>query len=129
MRPSRCAAPRNPEHSAKEKIGPGESHVYTFAVRAGTSVLETRLRWLNMNGSYPISDVDVILTPPSGPAVNSCNTVRTPEVCAVTNPVPGTWTARVVGFSVPDFGVPTGSESYTLRIEADNVVLNLIRNQ
>ena len=30
--------------------------------------------WKNMNGNYPISDVDVILTPPSGPVVNSCNT-------------------------------------------------------
>ena len=27
-----------------------------------------------MNGNYPISDVDVIFTPPSGPVVNSCNT-------------------------------------------------------
>ena len=78
-----------------------------------------------MNGNYPISDIDVILTPPSGPVVNSCNTVRTPELCVVANPVAGTWTARVVGFSVPDFGVPGNREHYTLRIEADNVVLKV----
>ena len=36
-----------------------------------------------MNGNYPISDLDVILTPPSGPVVNSCNTARTPELCVV----------------------------------------------
>jgi hypothetical protein len=118
-----------PQHSAKDRIDSGESHVYTFAVPAGTAVLETRLRWLNMTANYPISDVDVILAPPSGPVVNSCNTGRTPELCLVANPVAGTWTARVVGFSVPDFGVPSGGEHYTLRIEADNVVVNLIKNQ
>ena len=118
-----------PQHSAKDRIDNGESHVYTFAVPAGTAVLETRLRWLNMTANYPISDVDVILTPPSGPVVNSCNSVRTPELCLVANPVAGTWTARVVGFSVPDFGVPSGGEHYTLRIEADDVVVNLIKTQ
>jgi len=118
-----------PQHSAKEKIDHGESHVYTFDVPAGTVALETRLSWLNMNGSYPISDVDVILTPPSGPVVNSCNTARTPEVCVVANPAAGTWTARVVGFSVPDFGVPSGGEFYTLRIEADHLVVSLKQNQ
>jgi hypothetical protein len=117
------------QHSAKAKIDHGESQVYTFDVPAGTSVLETRMTWLNMNGNYPISDLDVILTPPSGPVINSCNTARTPEVCVVANPVAGTWTGRVVGFSVPDFGVPSGGEYYTLRIEADNVVVNLIKNQ
>jgi hypothetical protein len=114
-----------PQHTAKAKIGHGESHVYTFAVPAGTAALETRLAWMNMNGNYPISDVDVILTPPSGPVVNSCNSVRTPEVCVVANPVAGTWTARVVGFSIPEFGVPSGGEQYTLRIEADAVVIKL----
>ena len=88
-------------------------------VPAGTAALETRLEWKNMNGNYPISDIDVILTPPSGPVVNSCNTARTPELCMVTNPVAGTWTATVVGFSIPDFGMPGGQEHYTLRIEAD----------
>ena len=114
-----------PQHSAQSKIGDGESHVYTFDVPAGTAALETRLTWMNMNGNYPISDLDVILTPPSGPVVNSCNTARTPELCVVANPVAGQWTARVVGFSIPAFGVPTGGERYTLRIEADDVVLNI----
>jgi hypothetical protein len=80
---------------------------------------------MNMNGNYPISDVDVILTPPSGPVVNSCNSLRTPEMCVVANPVAGTWTARVVGFSIPEFGVPSGGERYTLRIEADAVVIKI----
>jgi subtilisin family serine protease len=117
-----------PEHSAEDTIGAGESHVYEFQVPAGTAALETRLEWQNMNGNYPISDVDVILTPPSGPVVNSCNTLRTPELCVVANPVAGTWTARVVGFSVPEFGVPGGEEHYTLRIEADGNVIGLTKN-
>jgi subtilisin family serine protease len=115
-----------PKHTAKAQIRNGESHVYQFEVPLGATALETRLRWLNMNGNYPISDLDVILTPPTGPVVNSCNTARTPELCVVSNPVSGTWTATVVGFSIPNFGVPFGPfsrETYTLRIEANDVVL------
>jgi hypothetical protein len=55
--------------------------------------------------------------------INTCNTARTPELCVVTNPVAGAWTVRVVGFSIPDFGTPGKGEHYTLRIEADNLVL------
>jgi subtilisin family serine protease len=117
-----------PQHSARDRIDNGEIDVYTFDVPFGTAQLETRLRWLNMNGNYPISDIDVILTPPTGPVINTCNTVRTPELCVVANPVSGTWTARVVGFSIPDFGVPGGQELYTLRIEADEVVLKATKN-
>ena len=46
-----------PQHTAKAKIGQGESHVYIFDVPVGTAALETRLVWMNMNGNYPISDV------------------------------------------------------------------------
>ncbi len=109
-----------PSHTAKAKIDNGDLHVYTFDVPAGTANLETRLEWMNMNGNYPISDLDVVLTPPTGPVVNSCNTARTPELCSVTNPVAGKWTATVVGFSIPDFGIPSGQEHYTLRIETDD---------
>jgi hypothetical protein len=112
-----------PQLTAKAKIGQGDSHVYTFDVPFGTAALETRLEWQNMNGNYPISDIDVILTPPSGPVVNTCNTGRTPELCVVANPVAGAWTARVVGFAVPTFGVPSGGEHYTLRIAADERVI------
>lgn len=112
-----------PQQTAKATIGQGDVHVYTFDVPFGTTALETRLEWQNMNGSYPISDVDVVLTPPSGPVVNTCNTGRTPELCVVAKPVAGTWTARVVGFSIPEFGVPSGGEHYTLRIAADGQVI------
>ena len=112
-----------PDHSVKGKINFGELQTFKFAVPAGTTSLQTRLSWLNMNGSYPISDIDVILTPPSGPVVNTCNTIRAPELCTVTNPLAGTWTATVVGFSVPTFGTPGGRESFTLRIAANGIVL------
>ena len=112
-----------PQHTAKAKIDNGESHVYTIDVPAGTAALETRLEWKNMNGNYPISDIDVILTPPGGPVVNTCSTARTPELCVVSNPAAGAWTATVVGFEIPDFGLPGSQEHYTLRIEADNEVL------
>jgi hypothetical protein len=112
-----------PQHTAKGKINFGDSHEYTIEVPVGTARLDTRLTWMNMSGHYPISDVDVILTPPAGAVVNSCNTGRAPELCAVDKPVAGTWKATVVGFSVPTFGTPGGREDYTLRIAADGNVL------
>ena len=112
-----------PQHTVQARIDNGESHVYQFDVAAGTAALETRLTWANMNGNYPINDLDVILTPPSGPVVNTCNTARTPELCTVAAPVAGTWTATVVGFEIATFGTPGGREQYTLRIEADGSVL------
>lgn len=112
-----------PAHTAKARIGSGDAHEYRIEVPFGTEALTTRLTWANMAGQYPISDIDVILTPPSGAVVNSCNTIRAPELCTVAKPVAGTWTATVVGFSVPTFGTPGGREDYTLRITADDVVL------
>lgn len=114
-----------PSHSAKDAIDNGELHVYTFDVPVGTASLETRLEWMNMNGNYPISDLDVILTPPTGPVVNACNTARTPELCTVSNPVAGAWRASVVGFSIPDFGIPSALEHYSLRIEVDGDLISL----
>ena len=111
------------QHSAKAKIDFGDSHQYTFDVPVGTARLDARLSWMNMNGHYPISDVDVILTPPTGPVINTCNTGRAPELCGVDNPVAGTWRARVVGFSVPTFGTPGGREDYTLRLALDGTVV------
>ncbi|MCL4848220.1 MAG: S8 family serine peptidase [Acidobacteria bacterium] len=112
-----------PQHTAKAKINFGDIHTYQLVVPAGTTTLETRLTWMNMNGHYPISDIDVILTSPGGMVVNSCNTGRAPELCAVADPEPGTWTATVVGFSVSTFGTPGGREDYTLRVAADGMVL------
>jgi hypothetical protein len=114
-----------PKHTAKNKINGGDLQTYQFTVPAGTTALETRLEWQNMNGNYPVNDLDVILTPPSGPVVNSCNTLRTPELCVVNNPVAGTWRATVVGFTVFDFGTPGGREMYTLRIAADGNVISV----
>ena len=34
-----------PQHTAKDKIDNGETHVYQFDVPAGTAALETRLEW------------------------------------------------------------------------------------
>jgi subtilisin family serine protease len=113
--------------SDKDRIDNGEIHVYTFDVPAGATTLGTRLEWMNMNGNYPISDLDVVLTPPTGPVVTTCSTARTPEICSVAKPVAGTWTARVIGFSIPEFGVPSGKEHYTLRIKIDDDLIALKR--
>jgi subtilisin family serine protease len=114
---------RLPQHTAKGLLTDGEVEDIQFTVPSGTTRLDTRLAWLNMNGNYPIADVDVVLTPPVGPAVFTCATVRTPELCAVENPVSGVWTASVIGFSVPLFGIPGNREHYALTVAADGRVL------
>jgi hypothetical protein len=116
-----------PQHTVKADIIQGAQHEYKVNVPADTAALDVRLVWSNMEGRYPISDVDVILTPPTGAAVNSCSTNRTPELCSVTTPAAGTWTATVIGFNVPTFGIPGDGETYTLRMAADGVVLKPLK--
>lgn len=114
-----------PRHTAKADILEAELHTYKISVPAGTSTLDVRMTWSNMQGRYPVADLDVSLTSPVGTIVNGCSSNRAPEVCTVANPAAGTWTVKVLGFSVPTFGIPGGSETYTLRIAADGAVIKL----
>lgn len=114
-----------PQHTAKADIFEGDQHTYSLAVPAGTASLDVRLTWSNMEERYPVADLDVSLTSPTGAVVNGCSGVRAPELCTVPNPAAGTWTLKVLGFNVPRFGIPGGSETYTLRVAADDVVLSV----
>jgi serine protease AprX len=114
----------NPQHTAKAKINQGDVHTYTINVPAGTAALTFNLAWMNMNGNYPINDLDLTITPAGGVANFNCSTGRTPELCSFANPTAGTWTVRVEGFSVNPDGTPGGREMYTLRVAADNRVLS-----
>ena len=113
-----------PDKTASDKIGQGEQHTYDVVVPAGTAALNVRAEWSNMNGSYPINDVDVTLISPSNVSNFSCSTARAPELCSVANPAAGTWKVRVDGFTVFPFNTPTGNEKYTLRVDADGTVLS-----
>lgn len=112
-----------PQHTARAAITDGATHEYRIQVPPGTSSLDVRLEWQNMWGQYPVNDIDVILTSPSGAVIHACNTGRAPELCAVAAPQAGEWRAHVVGFQVLPFGTPGGRERYTLRISADGAVL------
>lgn len=111
------------EQTVKAKIGQGEQHSYTVTVPAGTASLTMDFSWKNMNGSYPINDLDAYLVAPGGTVTNTCATGRTPEKCAVANPAAGTWTVVVDGFSVIPDGTPGNREMYTVRLAADGKVL------
>jgi hypothetical protein len=111
------------EQTVKAKIGQGEQHSYTVTVPAGTTSLTMDFSWKNMNGSYPINDLDAYLVAPAGTVTNTCATGRTPEKCAVANPAAGTWTVVVDGFSVIPDGTPGNREMYTVRLAADGKVL------
>jgi hypothetical protein len=114
----------SPHHTAKATINNGDVHTYTLDVPAGTAALEFKLSWLNMNGNYPINDLDLTITAPGAPANFSCSTARTPELCTFQNPAAGAWTVAVNGFSVIPDGTPGGREMYTLRVAADDHVLS-----
>jgi hypothetical protein len=112
-----------PGTTAKAKLAEGDVHTYTINVPSGTANLTFDLAWRNMNGSYPINDLDMTIVPPGGPANFTCSTGRTPELCSFTNPAAGSWTFTVEGFSVIPDGTPGGQETYTLRVSADGKVL------
>jgi len=112
-----------PNKTASEKIAQGEQHSYDVVVPAGTAALNVRADWSNMNGNYPINDIDVTLVSPSNVASFTCSTARAPELCSVANPAAGTWKVLVDGFTVFPFNTPTGNEKYTLRVDADGTVL------
>jgi subtilisin family serine protease len=113
----------SPQMTAKDDVSQGDLHVYTVNVPSGVASLDVRLEWLNMWGNYAVNDVDAILIDPSGAVNNNCNTQNAPERCTVANPMAGTWTVLVNGFSINPIGTPDGREKYTLRVAADGNVL------
>ncbi|HWR17494.1 MAG TPA: S8 family serine peptidase [Terriglobales bacterium] len=114
----------SPLFTAKARIAQGQQHVYNLTVPAGVSSLDTTATWLNMNASYPINDIDVILVAPDGTVNYDCGTNKAPEACSIANPLAGQWTLVVDGYSVIPDGTPGGLETYTVRVAADGVVLH-----
>jgi hypothetical protein len=89
-----------PGQSAHRKIQEGETYEYPFVVPAGTKRLEAQLEWDEDWGSYPTSDLDLFLIPPTGAPNFDGATLNAPDRAGIDNPTAGTWVAVVDGFSV-----------------------------
>lgn len=101
-----------PKHDFKGDLVQGETKVHEAAIPAGTASVTFRLSWDSDWGAYPTNDLDLVLVPPGGGApIFSGATIDSPETVTIANPVPGTWTLYVNGFTVAG-----KREKYQLRI-------------
>ena len=101
-----------PKHDFKGDLVEGEKKVHEAATPAGTASATFRLSWDSDWGAYPTNDLDLVLVPPGGGApIFSGATIDSPETVTIANPVPGTWTLYVDGFTVAG-----KREKYQLRI-------------
>lgn len=91
---------RTPRHDVKGQISQGEQKVYTFAVPPGATEASFKLAWDRDWGAYPTNDIDMILVDPNGTPNVAGATLRSPESVTIANPIPGTWTVVIDGFTV-----------------------------
>ena len=112
IREVRTPLPRQP---ASGRVAEGDADVYTVDVPAGIGSATFHLRWNNNWGAYPTDDLDLIILDPNGAPIFNGATLSSPEVVAIPNPAPGSWTVIVDGFTV--WGVHGGNGSkYQLRV-------------
>ena len=78
---------------------------------------EFRLWFRSDWGSYPTSDVDMILFDPNLNRNTDGAHLNDPEQAIVLNPLPGTWQVLIDGFDIP-----AGSDKYELRVSLDGKV-------
>jgi subtilisin family serine protease len=69
-------------------------------VPSGVASLVFEAAWLQNWSRYPTNDLDLILLAPNGSAITSGATLNSPERVAIANPIPGRWTAILVGFTI-----------------------------
>src|SRR6185503_4622498 len=88
--------------------------VFPVTIPAGTAQAEFRLWFRNDWGSYPTSDIDMVLFDPNLNRNSDGAHLNDPERATVINPTPGTWFVVISGFDIP-----SGSDKYELRVTAD----------
>jgi subtilisin family serine protease len=101
-----------PKKDFHGKIAEGEENTHSFTVAPGTAEMTVSLSWKGDWGSYPTNDIDLILEAPGGALNFDGATLNSPERVTITSPAPGTWTATVIGFSLPE-----KEDHYELRID------------
>jgi serine protease AprX len=107
-----------PGKTADNYIEEGQQIAVPFNVAAGVALLTAQLEWDVDWSTYPTNDLDVILIPPTGPAIVAGATLNAPELVRLENPVAGEWLAIVDAFTIF-----SQVEKFTLRVAADGKVL------
>jgi hypothetical protein len=82
------------------------------------AVAEFRLWFRDDWGSYPTSDLDMVLFDPELNRNADGAHLNDPEHATVLNPVSGTWFVVITGFDIP-----AGSDKYELRVALDGKVI------
>jgi len=69
-------------------------------VPAGAAKAVFEAAWLQNWSRYPTNDIDMLLIAPNGSQITSGATVNSPERVEIANPMPGRWTAVLIGFTI-----------------------------
>jgi subtilisin family serine protease len=109
-----------PKFTTQGKIEHGDLIAVPVPVPAGIAQAEFRLGWREDWGSYPASDVDLVLVDPNGATNTDGATLDNPEVVVIKNPAPGTWVALLSGFEIH-----TRFDRYELRVSLDGNVVKV----
>lgn len=121
--------------SAVGSIEQDEVIPFEVDVPSGAASLVFEAAWLQNWSRYPTNDLDLILLAPDGSAIGGGATLNSPERVAIANPMPGRWTAILVGFTIrrqdgkpEDPSAEDGrTEAFTLTATADGVTLKARR--
>jgi subtilisin family serine protease len=107
-----------PRFTAQGRIHDGDLIERAIAVPEGVAEAEFRLGWREGYSHYPTNDVDLVLVDPEGHPYLEGSTLNDPEVAVVKKPMPGTWTALLIGFELhsPD-------DKWELRVSLDGNVV------
>jgi subtilisin family serine protease len=107
-----------PQLTTQGKLTHHETITFPVTIPAGVSVAEFRLWFRNDWGTYPTSDVDMILFDPELNRNADGAHLNDPERATISHPAPGTWFVVIVGFDIP-----SGSDKYELRVSLDGKVV------
>jgi subtilisin family serine protease len=121
--------------SAVGSIEQDEVIPFEVDVPSGAASLVFEAAWLQNWSRYPTNDLDLILLAPDGSAINGGATLNSPERVEIASPMPGRWTAILVGFTIyrndgkpEDPSTEDGrTEAFTLTATADGVTLKARR--
>lgn len=104
---------------AQGTVGQSEEDEHGFEVPSGLDELTLYLSWGNGWDQWPTNDLDLILVDPNGSRSFAGATLSGPERVVLQNPLPGTWTAIVQGFTVWPNEDGDVTEPYQLRSDVE----------
>lgn len=107
-----------PEVTTRGTIHHQEQIVFPVTIPQGVSVADFQLWFTHDWGTYPASDLDMILIDPNLMQNKDGAHLNDPERAVVLNPTPGSWQVLIIGFDIP-----SGSDRFELRVSLDGKVV------